>query len=616
MPKKISLTKQLNQRVGLISFIAILGVFLIVFSAISISLLRSYYNIQDSAKSITQKIDVMLGTLSGDLHTLGIVFDDLQNPTRSVRTYLDQNQNIFSVSYLDLDGNVIQNWRRASLITPPKIVIHQPDTYDKSVIWGSVYVDENNIPFIDLMVPVLKSDNSVEPQSIGWLVAQIDLTSFWEMIRHSEFSALGYVYLVDTDGRLLVHRDLKLVTAQTTVPTTIPNNRTYQGLVQQYVIGAATPLQITEWVLVVEQPLIEVLQRSAPVFLAALLMVITIWVLIHNFIHFTHRRISIPLVLLRGRVELFRQGDLSQRIQLPDHLGDEIDILTQTFNHMADAIERRTCELIDANNRAQESSRLKSEFLSIVSHELRTPLNAIMGYTGILLEGMGGEIDHHARRMITSVDNNSQRLLALITDLLDLSRIEEGKMILSLQAFNPYELARQWQEELSIIAVNKSLELTFCVDPQLPMTLYGDPERITQIAVNLITNALKFTREGSVRFELQFHITEWAIVVKDTGIGISPENLDYIFDEFRQGDSSTTREYEGVGLGLAIVRRLCRMMGARIVVQSKPGEGSTFTVYMPIRMQPTDVPPAIPALVPEAIATGDNNIPKTGFTPG
>jgi PAS domain S-box-containing protein len=239
-------------------------------------------------------------------------------------------------------------------------------------------------------------------------------------------------------------------------------------------------------------------------------------------------------------------------------------------------------ELQTANIMAAESVRLKSEFMSTMSHELRTPLNAIRGFTGIMLEGMGGVVDEEARHMLERIDSNGGRLLGLINDLLDIAKIEAGRMELVSEAISPRALAERWRSLTGVLAEQKGLKLDIMVAADLPDTLYGDSERITQIVTNLLSNAIKFTREGRVSLAMKRQPEHWILEVSDTGVGIPPHALNYIFDEFRQVDGSTKRAYGGSGLGLAIVRNLCQMMGGNVKVSSELGKGSVFTVTLPL----------------------------------
>lgn len=244
-------------------------------------------------------------------------------------------------------------------------------------------------------------------------------------------------------------------------------------------------------------------------------------------------------------------------------------------------------ELQAAKRLADENSRLKSEFLSTMSHELRTPLNAIDGFTGIILNKIGGT-DYNAKteNYLNRIRSNSRRLLQLINDFLDLSRVEAGRLELANQPFAPREIAKKWESEIGVLAEKKGLTFEVVIDDKLPETLYGDEESISKIAINLLGNAIKFTETGSVKLSLTSDDETWSIAIEDTGIGIAPHAREFIFEEFRQVDQTSKRKYGGTGLGLAIVQKYTRAMGGTVTVKSEQGQGSTFTVSLPLKTTP------------------------------
>lgn len=246
--------------------------------------------------------------------------------------------------------------------------------------------------------------------------------------------------------------------------------------------------------------------------------------------------------------------------------------------------QRLIKELQAAKRLAEENSRLKSEFLSTMSHELRTPMNAIEGFTSIMLSRMGGvEFNEKTERYITRVNVNSKRLLQLINDFLDLSRVELGRLELAYQPFSPRDLAKRWQTEIGILAEKKNIGFELSLDPHLPEIVYGDEEAISKVAINLLGNAIKFTEQGKVSLSLSNGGENWRISVADTGIGIPPHAREYVFEEFRQVDQTSKRKYGGTGLGLAIVHKYTRNMGGTVTLQSEVSVGSTFTVTLPIQ---------------------------------
>jgi PAS domain S-box-containing protein len=245
------------------------------------------------------------------------------------------------------------------------------------------------------------------------------------------------------------------------------------------------------------------------------------------------------------------------------------------------AQKQHEAELRQARDQAMQASHMKSVFLATMSHELRTPLTAIMGYSELQLAGMAGSLSPEQHDYTDRILANSNHLLTIINQVLDISKIEAGRMELVSVTFQPRQLLDEVLRQAGSLPGDKPVALQ-SERTNLPDQLSGDPDRLKQILLNLISNAVKFTEKGEVKIRLHgVDQQHWAIVVADTGIGIPPEALPYIFDEFRQVDSTSTRQHNGTGLGLAIVRKLARLMGGEVAVQSQVGKGSTFTVTLP-----------------------------------
>jgi PAS domain S-box-containing protein len=272
---------------------------------------------------------------------------------------------------------------------------------------------------------------------------------------------------------------------------------------------------------------------------------------------------------LTGRVVVIR--DITERRQADQRIKTQNEALV-TANE----------ELALARKQAEHATQLKSQFLATMSHELRTPLNAIIGYTEILLAGMTGELSKEQQGYQERILANADHLLGLINDVLDLSKIEAGRMDLIQKPFKP----RAWLDEIvsqnRVLAEEKGLKFDVILDEQLPETVVGDSGRLKQIVINLLSNAVKFTEAGCVKIEVYSNDRNtWKIIVSDTGIGISVHARDTIFEEFRQVDGTSRREHGGTGLGLVIVRKLVLMMGGTIRLQSEIGKGSTFILVVP-----------------------------------
>lgn len=236
--------------------------------------------------------------------------------------------------------------------------------------------------------------------------------------------------------------------------------------------------------------------------------------------------------------------------------------------------------------REAEISRMKSIIVAMVSHELRTPLNAVQGLAEILQQGVYGQLSEKQQQTIERLMINTQRLMKLVHDLLDQAQIEAGTLKMEQVEFSPADLLESVREVVAPLAQQKNLAFELSVDPDLPKTLLGDTQRLGQILINLSTNAIKFTEKGSVKIHLyQLGLKQWAMEVADTGPGIPISAEAYIFDAFRQVDSSAGRKHGGIGLGLSIVKRLVNVMGGDIKLSSRIGRGSTFSVLLPL-LQP------------------------------
>jgi signal transduction histidine kinase len=232
--------------------------------------------------------------------------------------------------------------------------------------------------------------------------------------------------------------------------------------------------------------------------------------------------------------------------------------------------------------RAEEADKAKSQFLANMSHELRTPLNAIIGYDEAMLGGMVGEFAPNQSKLLGHIQHNSRRLLSLINDILDLSKIESGSVPVFLSPMSPHKVIQETLDSLRSLADEKKIALTAQFSDAVPEVVLGDTNKLQQVLVNLVSNAIKFTDQGSVTVNVSVvDSTRWIMEVRDTGIGMPADALNTIFEPFQQIDSTDKRKYKGTGLGLAITKRLVESLAGKIEVKSKLGEGSTFSVTLP-----------------------------------
>ena len=249
-------------------------------------------------------------------------------------------------------------------------------------------------------------------------------------------------------------------------------------------------------------------------------------------------------------------------------------------------IARQTRELREANVELEKASKMKSEFLANMSHELRTPMNAIIGFTQLLAET---ELDNTQQDYAGTINNSAQSLLTLINDILDLSKIEAGKLDLEEASFNLPDTINTVADMFRIPSENKNVDLHCTIDSELPENYIGDSNRLRQVLINLVSNALKFTENGEVYIKVNMEKQGpqgplVAFIVKDTGIGIPAERTEAIFEKFVQADGSTTRKFGGTGLGLAICTQLVTLMGGEVGVRSEVGVGSTFYFTLPMQV--------------------------------
>ncbi len=313
--------------------------------------------------------------------------------------------------------------------------------------------------------------------------------------------------------------------------------------------------------------------------------------------------VSAPLLHLAEAAHRLSQRDYT--VRATKYTDDEIGVLTDAFNEMVTQVSAQTQSLLDINHdlevarrNADDGARVKAEFLANMSHEIRTPMNGIIGMTGLALET---DLNPEQREYLNTVRNSADSLLALLDGILDLSKIDAGKLIMEATEFDLPALVEDVHRLIALAAHQKGLELVWCCAPSLPHLVIGDPTRLRQILTNLLGNAVKFTHDGEI--DVQLALLERRgdellveLTVRDTGIGVSEEQQKKIFQAFVQADGSTTRNYGGTGLGLSICKSLSEMMGGDIRLESEHGRGSTFRVTLKLRDAAAPASAAAPEL--------------------
>ncbi len=304
-----------------------------------------------------------------------------------------------------------------------------------------------------------------------------------------------------------------------------------------------------------------------------------------------------PVMHLKDVSDAIARGELDQRADI--RTGDEFQELSHAFNrmlrhlvttqeelrHVNNDLDGKVDELARANLSLHDMNKIKNEFLATMSHELRTPLNSILGFSDVL--SSAENLTDKQKKYLVNIQTSGQNLLTLINDILDLAKIEAGRMELNIVDFSMEDLIERLVPSMKPLAEKKNIDLQWSVDRGLT-TVVQDLGKLQQILYNLLSNAIKFTPEGGrVWVEVQRYSDElFDIVVGDSGIGIPLEDQSAIFEKFRQGQNragkdALTREYEGTGLGLSIVKELCKLLGGEILLESEFGKGSTFTVRLP-----------------------------------
>jgi signal transduction histidine kinase len=470
--------------------------------------------------------------------------------------------------------------------------------------FGSAHFVRDTEPYMTIAVPI----EHLAGEVVGVLLAEVSLIYVGEnVVSPLADGETGYVYVVSRAGDLLAHPQVNLVLQRRNVThlgqvgvalsSAAAGNsskgtltRNLQG---ERVFSSYAAIADLDWVVFVERsagevyrPLYASIRRTSLLLLVGLAMALLASVLVA-------RRILRPLQTLRHGVERIGSGDLAFRLDVKT--GDELELLAEEFNRMSARVQdaytslehkvaERTGELVALNQQLEEANRLKSQFLANVSHELRTPMNAIIGFTRLVMRKTDGQIAALQHANLQKVLISADHLLNLINGLLDLSKIEAGRMEVSPARFDLRELIQVAAATVDPMLKPDRVRFVADIDPDLP-PLYTDRDKLKQIVLNLLSNAAKFTDDGVIK------VTAWqagdrlCLAVSDTGIGMPPEALDYIFEEFRQVDMSSTRRHGGTGLGLAIVRKLTRLLGGDVTAESDLGKGSTFKVTLPLSVK-------------------------------
>jgi len=420
-------------------------------------------------------------------------------------------------------------------------------------IFGPVYFADGTGPFMTIAVPIERFAGDF----VGVLRAEIDLKYVGQVISSVRVGKAGYAYLVTSDGRLIAHPDLSMVLQKrelreteqlkavslSTSSEAAPNALMAHNLQGKRMFASFTLISSLGWIVFAERPIEEIYAplyasvfRTSGAFVLALGVALLATLLVR-------RRVVLPLETLRHGVERIRKGELTARLDFKT--GDEIEALADEFNQLAShvreaytvlegKVDERTQALRIANEKLEEASKQKSRFLANVNHELRTPLSSIIGYARLLRRQTEGKISPVQQENLEDLLRNAERLLGLIDSLLDFAKIEAGRMEVCVESVKIGELIQGAATTIEPMLNRDCVSLVHDVPAHLA-PLHTDPEKLRQIILNLLGNAVKFTEHGEIRISASQENGRFKLVVADTGIGIDQTDLNRIFEEFDRG---------------------------------------------------------------------------------
>ena len=470
----------------------------------------------------------------------------------------------------------------------------------RGVWYGPTYFREGSEPYVTVAV-------AGAGRTSGVTIAEINLKFVTDVIAAAQIGKAGLAFVIDRANFLIAHPDLQQVLRRTDLsnypPIALLRGRApaqadaqplrmieARSLDADRVLTSAVPIAATDWWVFVEQPYWEALE---PVYATLYRSAITLLLgLLISFIasYLLAKALTEPILEVRRGASLIGMGNLEARIEIRTE--DEIQDLAEEFNSMARKLNESYTGLeqkvADKTAQLERANRHKSEFLANMSHELRTPLNAVIGFSDVLHNQYFGTLNERQQQYVRDIHESGQHLLSLINDILDLSKVEAGRMELELSRF---DLPATIDNALVLVrerALRHNLQLRATVADGIG-DLVADERKLKQILINLLTNAVKFSYPGGLVEVIAARGTnETLITVRDSGLGIAPEDQAAIFEEFRQLKTDMGSKQEGTGLGLSLVKRFVELHGGTIRVESAPGRGAAFTFALPDR----DVPAA------------------------
>jgi two-component system, NtrC family, sensor kinase len=602
---------------------AVVVVSLVVAAIVSVGLTELYFSYEDSRRAVTSleadkaasaavSIGQFIQEMQGDVRKVSNATSDRKARLQDFRGLLGQQKLITELTYLDSTGRDCVHAYSFEVGQLDSTACQGDRSRSQEFIqakarqeyFGGVVFDQRDArPHMPIAV-------AETAPGTGVIVADVDLRSVVDAIDRAQIGTAGYAYAVDSRGELISHPNVNLVLAHTsfaalpqvhaalsgarsTSAEVVTNGQDPGG---REVLSAFQGVDPPGWWVFVEEPLSEAFAPiQAAIWRTVLLLIVFIVLAVVTSVLLA-RNLVRPIESIQAAAAKIGSGALDQRIEIAS--SDELGALADEFNRMAARlqayyadlereVQERTRELatalaqLDQKSRELEAaSHHKSEFLANMSHELRTPLNAISGFSQVLRRGLVGEINEKQAEYLDDVLTASRHLLSLIDDVLDLAKVEAGQIELRVAPFSLPDVLEGGAVVVRERATRDDVRVSVTSDPRIN-TVIGDERRIRQVIFNLLSNAVKFTPAGGeVSISAARVDGEIRISVRDTGPGIPSKDQERIFEEFQQAEAGKEQR-EGTGLGLALSKRLVELHDGRIWVDSKPGDGSTFTFTLP-----------------------------------
>jgi signal transduction histidine kinase/DNA-binding response OmpR family regulator len=516
---------------------------------------------------------------------------------------LGWNEYYYDIAIIDIEGNIINSrQKRLNDINVEDRQYFINAINGQATVEGFIKSKKDGVPVMAISEP-LRIDGHIEYVIAGYVA----LEKIKNIVSSLNLGELGHAYLVNSEGAFITNSDFisefikyggikdkdkyRIDTyAVNQVLKKESGTSSYRDFTNNKVHGSYEWLDILGMGLIVEfkdsmvmKPLYDLIGIMGVLGLLVIALAI-----IFSFV--LSRKIVHPVNLLISAAEEITAQNYCEPLKVKT--GDELDSLVRQFNSMQSAIQLREEQLHKKNDElkvqraeAIEASILKSQFLANMSHELRTPLNSIIGFTGRVLKKSGDILPKVQKENLEIVKEEAQHLLDLINDLLDYSKLEAGKMEVHVEPFNLVRVVDEVNNIVRNLAENKPIIYKQRLYDSDSIPIFSDRMKLKQILINLLSNAFKYSEKGTIELTIENDSGGCRISVSDEGIGIAKEHIDHIFEEFRQIDGTYTRKVGGTGLGLSITKRFVEMLGGTITVESQPGKGSCFTIYLPTQTQ-------------------------------